>query len=70
MWLLVAVSLISNTVAVMAFNWAFVPPRGAFSVDLRQHALLLGAMLVVNSIIAALMARHSAGKPAWPSATQ
>jgi two-component system, OmpR family, sensor histidine kinase KdpD len=56
LWLPVSVSLVSNAVAVMAFNWTFVPPRGTFSVDLSQHALLLGAMLVVNSIIAALMA--------------
>jgi two-component system, OmpR family, sensor histidine kinase KdpD len=56
LWLPVAASLVSNIVAVTAFNWTFVPPRGTFSVDLRQHALLLGAMLVVNSIIAALMA--------------
>jgi two-component system sensor histidine kinase KdpD len=56
LWLPVWVSLLSNTVAVLAFNWTFVPPRGTLSVDLRQHALLLGAMLVVNSIIAALMA--------------
>ncbi len=56
LWLPVMVSVVSNVVAVMAFNWAFVPPRGEFSVDLRQHAVLLGAMLVVNSIIAALMA--------------
>ncbi len=56
LWLPVAVSLVSNTVAVLAFNWTFVPPRGAFAIDLRQHALLLGTMLVVNSIIAALMA--------------
>ena len=62
LWLPVSVSVLSNTVAVMAFNWTFVPPRGTFSIDLRQHALLLGAMLVVNSIIAALMAaqrRHA-----------
>ena len=32
---------LSNAVAVMAFNWSFVPPRGTFSIDLRQHALLL-----------------------------
>ena len=56
LWLPIWVSLLSNTAAVMIFNWTFVPPRGTFSVDLRQHALLLGAMLVVNSIIAALMA--------------
>jgi two-component system sensor histidine kinase KdpD len=56
LWLPASVSVVSNVAAVMAFNWAFVPPRHAFTVDLRQHALLLGAMLVVNSIIAALMA--------------
>ncbi len=56
LWLPAWASLLSNAVAVMAFNWSFVPPRGTFSVDLSQHALLLGAMLVVNSIIAALMA--------------
>ena len=56
LWLPVSVSLLSSTAAVMAFNWTFVPPRGTFSVDLRQHVLLLGAMLVVNSIIAAVMA--------------
>jgi two-component system sensor histidine kinase KdpD len=56
LWLPVSVSVASNLVSVMAFNWAFVPPRHAFTVDLRQHALLLGVMLVVNSIIAVLMA--------------
>ncbi len=56
LWLPAWASLLSNTVAVLAFNWTFVPPRGTFAIDLRQHALLLGAMLVVNSIIAALMA--------------
>ena len=55
LWLPVSVSLVSNTVAVLAFNWTFVPPRGTFAIDLRQHSLLLGTMLVVNSIIAALM---------------
>ena len=56
LWLPVSVSLVSNTLAVLAFNWSFVPPRGTFAIDLHQHALLLGSMLVVNSIIAALMA--------------
>ncbi len=56
LWLPVSVSLLSNTAAVVAFNWMFVPPRGTFAIDLHQHALLLGAMLIVNSIIAALMA--------------
>jgi len=49
-------SALVATLAVLAFNWAFVPPRHAFTVDLHQHLLLLGAMLAVNWIIAALMA--------------
>jgi two-component system, OmpR family, sensor histidine kinase KdpD len=56
LWLPAGLSAATTAAAVMAFNWVFVPPRGTFAVDLRQHALLLGAMLVVNTIIAALMA--------------
>jgi len=62
LWLPAWFSALAGAAAVMAFNWAFVPPRGTFTVDLREHALLLGAMLVVNTIIAALMAaqrRHA-----------
>lgn len=42
---------------VMGFNFAFVPPRGTFAVDLQHHGLLLLAMLGVSWIISALMAR-------------
>ena len=56
LWLPAWLSALAGAAAVMAFNWTFVPPRGAFTVDLHQHALLLGAMLIVNGIIAALMA--------------
>lgn len=44
--------------AVLAFNWTFVPPRHAFTVDLRQHALLLIAMLLVNWIVSGLVIRQ------------
>lgn len=44
-------------VGVMGFNFAFVPPRGTFAVDLHHHGLLLLAMLTVSWIISALMAR-------------
>ena len=60
-------SALAGVLAVLAFNWTFVPPRGSFNVDLRQHALLLGAMLVVTTIVSMLMAalrrqlRHSEG---------
>jgi two-component system, OmpR family, sensor histidine kinase KdpD len=58
LWLSPLVSAAVCTVAVLAFNWTFVPPRGAFSVDLRQHVWLLGAMLAVGWIVAALVARQ------------
>lgn len=51
-------SALAGAAAVLAFNWAFVPPRHTFTVDLHQHVLLLGAMLVVNAIISALMVRQ------------
>jgi two-component system sensor histidine kinase KdpD len=55
LWLPVLASLSLSTVAVLAFNWHFVPPRGTFHVDLGQHALLLAAMLLLNWIVAALL---------------
>ena len=51
------VSFVSSLVAVLAFNWFFVPPRGSFNVDGHQHALLLLAMFGVSCITASLMAR-------------
>lgn len=55
LWLPAWAGAASGALAVLAFNWFFVPPRGTFGVDLRQHALLLAAMLVVNAIVATLM---------------
>lgn len=49
-------SLILGVVAILLFNWLVVPPRGSFLVNLQQHTVLLLAMLVVNSLIALLMA--------------
>lgn len=56
LWLPAWLSWLASALAVMAFNWWFVPPRGTFRVDLRQDAVLLVAMLVVTWIVAALMA--------------
>ena len=53
-WLAMLVSL----GAVAAFNWNFVPPRGSFTVDLHQHALLLAAMVAVSWIVAGLVLRQ------------
>lgn len=52
-----ALSAAAIGVAVLAFNFAFVPPRGTLSVDLHQHGLLLLAMVCVSWIVSALMAR-------------
>jgi two-component system, OmpR family, sensor histidine kinase KdpD len=60
LWLRPAASALACAAAVLAFNWTFVPPRGTFSVDLRQHAWLLAAMLGVGWIVAALVARQRA----------
>ena len=51
-------SLLACSMSVLAFNYAFVPPRGSFTVGLQQHALLLGAMLGVGGIVALLMHRQ------------
>ncbi len=55
-WLSVRVTLFASLIALMAFNWTFVPPQRTFAIDFHQDALLLLAMLVVNIIIASLMA--------------
>lgn len=52
------VSAVVAVVAVLAFNWTFVPPRHTFTVDLRQHTLLLIAMLLVSWIISGLVIRQ------------
>lgn len=52
-----ALSAASIGLAVLAFNFAFVPPRGTLSVDLHQHGLLLLAMVCVSWIVSALMVR-------------
>ncbi|MEJ6001449.1 ATP-binding protein [Paucibacter soli] len=56
-WLPAWASMLASLLAVLAFNWTFVPPRGSLAVDLPQHGLLLLSMLALNWITAALMAR-------------
>ena len=57
LWLPLVASVLANAGSVAAFNWLFVPPRGSMAVDLRQHAVMLGAMLLVNAVIAGVMVR-------------
>src|SRR5690349_19913928 len=58
LWLPIALSLGLSALSVLAFNWLFVPPRHAFTVGLREDALLLGAMLAVSWIVAGVMVRQ------------
>jgi two-component system sensor histidine kinase KdpD len=56
-WLPAWASALFTLAGVALFNWAFVPPRGSFSVEGHQNLLLLGAMLAVSMAISLLMSR-------------
>ena len=49
-------SVLLTIIFVLVFNWFYIPPRGTFTVDLHQHALMLLVILVVNLIVVSLMA--------------
>src|SRR5574340_21680 len=51
-------SMAACVVAVLGFNWAYVPPRGTLGVELPRHMLLLATMLAVSGAVALLMARQ------------
>ena len=57
LWLPALPALLIGTLAVGAFNWQFVPPRGTFAVEGHQNLLLLGAMWGVSSVITSLVGR-------------
>jgi len=57
MWWPLGAALCSSALAVLAFNLAFVPPRGSLAVDLHQHVLLLATIMSVSGIVAYLMNR-------------
>lgn len=57
-WWSALASMAACVVAVLVFNWWFVPPRGTFAVELPQHVLLLATMLGVSGAVALLMARQ------------
>ena len=57
LWLSMAGAVAMSLVAVLAFNWALVPPRGSFGIDMAHHALLLATMLAMSWITAGLMTR-------------
>lgn len=58
LWLPGWSSMLISAVAVLAFNWFFIPPKFTLTVDLHQNVLLLAALLLVNWIIAVLVIRQ------------
>ncbi|MDY0744672.1 ATP-binding protein [Paucibacter sp. R3-3] len=56
-WLPLGWALAVDLLAVLAFNAAFIEPRGSFLVELRLHAWLLATMLAISWSTAGLMAR-------------
>jgi two-component system sensor histidine kinase KdpD len=58
LWLPITASMAACAAAVLAFNVAFVPPRGRLTVDLGQHAVLLVTMLAVSWLVALLVERQ------------
>jgi two-component system sensor histidine kinase KdpD len=58
LWWPLPVSIAACAAAVLGFDYAFVPPRGTFTVDVRHDALLLVTMLVVTCLVALLVARQ------------
>jgi two-component system sensor histidine kinase KdpD len=65
LWLPLLPTLLLGVLAVLAFNWMFVPPRGSFAINFEDDAVLLLVMAALNAIIAGLMsvlrsqARHA-----------
>lgn len=57
-WTPPVLSALAGTAAVAAFNWFFVPPRGAFAVERVQDLVLLGSMLVLIWIVTNLVHRQ------------
>jgi two-component system sensor histidine kinase KdpD len=55
-WLPLLVTLGLGVLAVTAFNWMFVPPRGSFAIDVTEDAVRLLVMFVLSAIVAGLMA--------------
>jgi two-component system sensor histidine kinase KdpD len=58
LWVRPALALAGSAAAVLAFNIAFVPPRGTWQVALHQHVLLLLTVLGVSWIVTLLMSRQ------------
>lgn len=54
LWLRLLWTLVCCLLAVLAFNWFFISPRGTLAVQLQEDAILLLVMFVVSMLVAAL----------------
>ncbi|MCV2351519.1 ATP-binding protein [Paucibacter sp. Y2R2-4] len=57
LWLPLASAMVCSLLAVLAFNWRFVPPQGSLMVSGHEHLLLLLSMLSLCWITSVLMSR-------------
>ena len=56
-WLPLVSSLLTTTVAVLAFDWFIVPPKHSFDVGQSEDVLLLAEILILSWVVTALLAR-------------
>jgi two-component system sensor histidine kinase KdpD len=57
LWLSIVESLAASFAGVVAFGWAFMPPRYSFGLHMQEHGVLLVTTLAMSWITAGLMAR-------------
>jgi two-component system, OmpR family, sensor histidine kinase KdpD len=55
LWLNLRESLLCSLIGFAAFNWQFIPPVGAFAINIQEDLILFVVMLLVNAIISILM---------------
>src|SRR6516225_4096807 len=55
LWLSIVESLAASFAGVVAFGWAFMPPRYSFGLHMQEHGVLLVTTLAMSWITAGLM---------------
>jgi two-component system sensor histidine kinase KdpD len=56
-WLSLVSSLATTAVAVLAFDWFFVPPKYTLQVDMTEDVLLLLEIVILSWVVSGLLAR-------------
>jgi two-component system, OmpR family, sensor histidine kinase KdpD len=55
-WLRLVPSLVTTAIAVLAFDWVFVPPKFTFRVEMTEDMLLLAEVAVLSWVVSGLLA--------------